>query len=105
MSHSGQDAALRAITEQEKKGTRKMIQLTQNRVAASRSLAPGLLLVVLMAAWLALAASPAHAATYMVDRNDDPDPTTAKACTDAPNDCSLRGGRWSLPTPPPGPTP
>ena len=36
-------------------------------------------------------AKPAHAATFTVDRNDDPDPATAKACTAAPSDCSLRG--------------
>lgn len=46
-----------------------------------------------MAACLLLTSGPAHAATtFAVDRNDDPDPTTAKACTDTtPNDCSLRG--------------
>jgi hypothetical protein len=37
-------------------------------------------------------ARPALAATFTVDRIDDPDPTTANACTDAAaNDCSLRG--------------
>lgn len=34
---------------------------------------------------------PAHAATFTVDRNDDPVPTTAEACTDTLNNCSLRG--------------
>lgn len=49
--------------------------------------------VAVMAACLLLTSGPAHAATtFAVDRNDDPDPTTAKACTDTtPNDCSLRG--------------
>ena len=69
-----------------------MIHLTQNRVAASRTLALGFLLAALLAASLLLAAKPAHAATtFTVDRTDDPDPATAKACTDAPSDCSLRG--------------
>lgn len=36
-------------------------------------------------------AAPAWATTFTVDRNDDPDPTTAKACTAARGDCSLRG--------------
>jgi hypothetical protein len=39
-------------------------------------------------------ASPAWAATYTVDRSDDPDLSTtptADDCTDAANDCSLRG--------------
>ena len=70
-----------------------MIQVTQERVAGSRLVAVVVLLAALVVAWLALlvAAAPAHAATFAVDRNDDPDPATAKACTDAPDDCSLRG--------------
>ncbi len=71
-----------------------MIQLTQERVAGSKILALGVLLAALVAACLMLvAAAPAHAAmTFVVDRNDDPDPTTANACSDAEaNDCSLRG--------------
>jgi hypothetical protein len=39
-------------------------------------------------------ASPAWAATFTVDRSDDPDLSTtptADDCTDAANDCSLRG--------------
>jgi hypothetical protein len=50
-----------------------------------------LLLLSTMALMLLLVAGVAHAAPFTVDRNDDPDPTTAKACTDAPADCSLRG--------------
>jgi hypothetical protein len=41
--------------------------------------------------WLALLAVPAPAATFVVDRTDDPDPVTAMACTAAAADCSLRG--------------
>lgn len=40
---------------------------------------------------LLLAAKPAHATTFTVDRTDDPDPAIANACTAAPDDCSLRG--------------
>jgi CSLREA domain-containing protein len=40
-----------------------MIQRTRERIGGSRSLTLGVLPVVLIAAWLALAASPAHAAT------------------------------------------
>ena len=36
-------------------------------------------------------AAPAWATTFTVDRNNDPDPSTAKACTAAGGDCSLRG--------------
>ena len=65
--------------------------ITQNRIAASRTLALDFLLAALLAASL-LVAKPAHASTtFTVDRNDDPDPATAKACTEAPSDCSLRG--------------
>lgn len=52
------------------------------------------LVVTLAVAGLVAAAPlarPALAATFTVDRNDDPDPTTANACTAAANDCSLRG--------------
>ena len=53
---------------------------------------PRLLLAALMAACLLLVASAsARAATFTVDRNDDPDPATSSACTAAPADCSLRG--------------
>lgn len=71
-----------------------MIQLTQERVAGSKILALGVLLAALVTACLLLvAAAPTHAAmTFTVDRIDDPDPTTANACSDAEaNDCSLRG--------------
>ena len=65
---------------------------TQNRVAASRTQALGFLLAALITACLLVVAKPAHASTtFTVDRTDDPDPATAKACTDAPSDCSLRG--------------
>ncbi|MGH7359235.1 MAG: hypothetical protein ACREJR_10515, partial [Candidatus Rokuibacteriota bacterium] len=50
-----------------------------------------LVTVLLSAALLAVAAAPAQAATFTVDRNDDPDPATANACTAAPADCSMRG--------------
>lgn len=40
---------------------------------------------------LLAAAAPAQASIFTVDRNDDPDPATAMACTAAPGDCSLRG--------------
>ncbi|MCH8919678.1 MAG: hypothetical protein IIA23_03115, partial [Chloroflexi bacterium] len=44
-----------------------------------------------MAAFLALPASPALGASYLVDTTDD-DPTVAKiACSPSANDCSLRG--------------
>jgi hypothetical protein len=33
----------------------------------------------------------AEAATFTVDRTDDPHPDTADDCTSGPNDCSLRG--------------
>ncbi|MGH3998634.1 MAG: hypothetical protein ACRDTJ_14370, partial [Pseudonocardiaceae bacterium] len=67
-----------------------MIQTRTKRVARNKAWASGLLLAALVATML-LAAKPAHAATFTVDRIDDPDPTTAKACTAAANDCSLRG--------------
>jgi len=47
-------------------------------------------LVVALVQLLAIA-TPAAALTFDVDRTDDPDPTTAMACTAAANDCSLRG--------------
>jgi predicted outer membrane repeat protein len=50
------------------------------------ALAAGVMMVML--------ASPAWAATYTVDRSDDPDLSTtptADDCTEAANDCSLRG--------------
>jgi hypothetical protein len=69
-----------------------MITSIENRATIGRVIALGFLLAALIAAYLMLAAKPAHATTtFTVDRNDDPDPTTAKACTAAPNDCSLRG--------------
>lgn len=74
-----------------------MMQLRNNRLAGSRILVLSMLLVALTAAFIVLAAAaqlatPAVAATtFAVDRNDDPDPATANACTDAANDCSLRG--------------
>lgn len=40
---------------------------------------------------LALPPQAARAATFTVDRFDDPNPAGASACTAAPNDCSLRG--------------
>ncbi|MDQ4042206.1 MAG: Ig-like domain-containing protein [Actinomycetota bacterium] len=43
----------------------------------------------IVALFLALAARPAYAATFTVDRTDDS--ATASACTTTPNDCSLRG--------------
>jgi hypothetical protein len=67
-----------------------MIQTRVKRVARNKTWASGLFVVALMATML-LAAEPAYAATFTVDRNDDPDPATAGACTAAPNDCSLRG--------------
>jgi hypothetical protein len=79
-------SSLEASTK--KIGTKKMTASIRNRATTGRIMALGLLLV---AACLLLAARPAHAATFAVDRNDDPDPTTANACTAAPNDCSLRG--------------
>ncbi|MDQ5827170.1 MAG: Ig-like domain-containing protein [Chloroflexota bacterium] len=51
----------------------------------------GFFAAAIMALCLLLVAKPAHAATFTVDRNDDPDPAIAKACTAAPSDCSLRG--------------
>jgi len=39
--------------------------------------------------WLLVACSPASALTFDVDRTDDD--ATQTACTDAPNDCTLRG--------------
>jgi len=68
-----------------------MITSTQNRATMSRVTVLGFLLATLMAACLLLVARPAHAATFTVDRKDDPDPITANACTTLPNDCSLRG--------------
>ena len=60
--------------------------------AKVRALALGLLLAALTAACLLLGATPALAeTTFAVDRTDDPDPATVKACTANPNDCSLRG--------------
>jgi hypothetical protein len=51
-----------------------------------------LAVAALLAAFTLQAAKSAHAAaTFTVDRTGDPDPTTASACTDAPDDCSLRG--------------
>jgi hypothetical protein len=67
-----------------------MIRTKTEREAKHKALSLSLLLMVFMATML-LTAKPAHAATFTVDRNDDPDPTTATACTAAPNDCSLRG--------------
>jgi hypothetical protein len=50
------------------------------------------LLAAIFAACVLLTARAAHASTtFTVDRTDDPDPATAKACTEAPSDCSLRG--------------
>jgi len=46
--------------------------------------------VVTLFQLLAISA-PASALTFNVDRTDDPDPTTAMACTAAASDCSLRG--------------
>ncbi len=40
---------------------------------------------------LLMAAAPADAATFAVDRTDDPDPLAADLCTAALADCSLRG--------------
>jgi hypothetical protein len=48
-------------------------------------------MMALVTVCLLLAAKPAHAATFAVDRSDEPDPTTASACTEVANDCSLRG--------------
>lgn len=67
-----------------------MIQTRIKRAARNKAWASGLLLAALLATML-LTPRPAHAATFAVDRNDDPDPTTANACTAAANDCSLRG--------------
>jgi hypothetical protein len=68
-----------------------MITSIENRATIGRVMALGFLLATLMVACLLLVAKPAHAATFAVDRDDDPDPATAKACTAAANDCSLRG--------------
>ena len=69
-----------------------MITSIENRATIGRVMALGFLLATLMVACLLLVAKPALAATFTVDRTDDPDPTTANACTDAAaNDCSLRG--------------
>jgi predicted outer membrane repeat protein len=69
-----------------------MIANNTEREAKGKALALGLLLAALMAACLLLAAGPALAVTtFAVDRTDDPDPTTANACTTNPDDCSLRG--------------
>ncbi|CAN5528624.1 hypothetical protein BH24ACT20_BH24ACT20_02700 [soil metagenome] len=67
-----------------------MIQMRVKRVARNKAWASGLLLAVLVATMM-ITAKPALAETFTVDRNDDPDPTTATACTAAANDCSLRG--------------
>jgi hypothetical protein len=69
---------------------KKMIQMRVKRVARNKAWASSLFAVALLVTML-LAARPAHAATFTVDRNDDPDSTTATACTAAANDCSLRG--------------
>jgi hypothetical protein len=77
--------------------TRKMIASTRNKAATGRIMALGLLLAAMSAASLLLVAAaplarPALAeTTFTVDRNDDPDPTSASACTAAPDDCSMRG--------------
>ena len=74
-----------------------MITTIQNRATTGKVMSLSTLLSALMAAFMLLAAAaqlaaPAVAATtFAVDRNDDPDPATANACTDAPEDCSLRG--------------
>jgi hypothetical protein len=68
-----------------------MIQTRVKRIARNKAWASSLLLVVVLMAAMLLAPNPAHAATFTVDRNDDPDPATAKACTAAASDCSLRG--------------
>ena len=49
------------------------------------------LAALLAASTLQAAKSAQAAATFAVDRTGDPDPATAKACTTAPDDCSLRG--------------
>jgi len=67
-----------------------MIQIRIKSIARNKAWALGLLLAALMATML-LAPKPVQAATFVVDRNDDPDPATANACTSAANDCSLRG--------------
>jgi hypothetical protein len=83
--------------KKDKEQKEMMIAKNTERKAKRKTQAMGLLLAALVAACLMLVATapmvtPAVAAvTFAVDRNDDPDPTTAKACTDAPNDCSLRG--------------
>ena len=51
--------------------------------------------VVVCALLAAFSPQSASAATLIVDRFDDPDPTTARACTAAPNDCSVRGAVMS----------
>lgn len=43
------------------------------------------------ALWLMAATLPAAAATFTVDRTDDVSDVSARACTAAPNDCTLRG--------------
>ena len=53
------------------------------REAKGNTLTLGLLLAVLMATCLMLTPRPAFAATFTVDRNDDPAPTTARGCTAA----------------------
>jgi hypothetical protein len=67
------------LDHEDKKGTeKKMRQITQNRIVAGsgKILALRVLVAALMAAWLALAASPAHATTPFTvnsttDRGDD----------------------------------
>ena len=49
------------------------------------------LVVALAVAGLVLTARLAHAATFEVDRSDDPDPVTTDACSEDAADCSLRG--------------
>jgi hypothetical protein len=67
------------LDHEDKKGTeKKMRQITQNRIVAGsgKILALRVLVAALMATWLALAASPAHATTAFTvnsttDRGDD----------------------------------
>lgn len=68
-----------------------MISPIEQRATIGRVMPLGFLLAALIAACLMVAAAPAHAKTFTVDRNDDPDPVYADDCTVNASDCSLRG--------------